>query len=140
MAYTQRLPKQFVRAELERFNSDSARLLLAEGVRTVCFAPLITRERVLGTIGVASLRDTAFPQEDVDLLSQVAAQVAIAVENALAFEQIAELKNKLAEEKLYLEDEIRTEYIFEEIIGESPLLNGAAQCRCKRSLQQARPC
>jgi formate hydrogenlyase transcriptional activator len=48
--------------------------------------------------------------------------VAIAVENALAFEQIAQLKNKLAEEKLYLEDEIRTEYIFEEIIGESPLL------------------
>ena len=44
------------------------------------------------------------------------------MENALAFEQIAELKNKLAEEKLYLEDEIRTEYIFEEIIGESPLL------------------
>ena len=100
----------------------SVRLLLAEGVRTVCFAPLITRERVLGTLGVASLQESAFPQQDMDLLAQVAAQVAIAVENALAFEQIAELKNRLAEEKLYLEDEIRTEYNFEEIVGESPLL------------------
>jgi formate hydrogenlyase transcriptional activator len=63
----------------------------------------------------------------VDLLSQVAAQVAIAVENALAFQEIAELKNKLAEEKLYLEDEIRTEYNFEEIIGESPALKALLQ-------------
>ncbi len=83
-AYLQRVPQRFVRADLGRFNSDSARLLLAEGVRTVCFVPLITRERVLGTIGVASLQESAFPQQDIDLLTQVAAQVAIAVENALA--------------------------------------------------------
>ena len=120
--HRQRLPQQFVRAELERFSSDSARPLRAEGVRTVCFAPLITREHVLGTIGILPACRIRLPAADIDLLAQVAAQVAIAVENALAFEQIAELKNKLAEEKLYLEDEIRTEYIFEEIIGESPLL------------------
>jgi formate hydrogenlyase transcriptional activator len=55
-------------------------------------------------------------------LGQVAQQVAIAVDNALAYRQIGELKDKLAEEKLYLEAEIRTEYIFEEIIGESAAL------------------
>ena len=121
-AFSNRSPQRFARAELERFDSDVARRLLAMGVQTVCCVPLITRERVLGTLNVASLRDSAFTQEDVDLLSQVAAQVAIAVENALAFEEIAELKNKLAEEKLYLEDEIRTEYNFEEIIGDSPAL------------------
>ena len=60
----------FVRADLERFSSDSARLLLAEGVRTACFVPLITRERVLGTIGVASLQESAFPQQDIDLLAK----------------------------------------------------------------------
>src|SRR5207245_3849950 len=106
----------------ERFDADITRRLIAEGVRVECCVPLITRERVLGTLNVASFRDSAFPQEDQDLLSQVGAQVAIAVENALAFQEIAELKNKLTEEKLYLEDEIRTEHNFEEIVGESPVL------------------
>jgi len=112
------------REELERYDSEIARLLLAEGIRSICCVPLVTRNRVLGALNVASFRDAAFTQEDADLLSQVAAQVAIAVENALAYREIAELKNKLDEEKLYLEDEIRTELNFEEIVGESsPLKN-----------------
>jgi len=110
------------RADLERYDSEIARLLLGEGVKSLCCVPLITRDRVLGALNVASLRDAAFTQEDVDLLGQVASQVAIAVENALAFGQIEELKNKLAEEKLYLEDEIRTEMNFEEIVGASTAL------------------
>jgi len=93
-----------------------------EGVRSVVSMPLITHDRALGTLSLASLRDGAFEQGDVDLLVQVAGQVAIAVENALAFQEIGELKNKLAQEKLYLEDEIRSEMNFEEIVGESPLL------------------
>ena len=121
-AFSARLPQRYTRADLERFDSDITRRLIAEGVRVECCVPLITRERVLGTLNVASFRDSAFPQEDQDLLSQVGAQVAIAVENALAFQEIAELKNKLTEEKLYLEGEIRTEHNFEEIVGESPVL------------------
>jgi formate hydrogenlyase transcriptional activator len=121
-AFAARLPQRYSRADLERFDSDITRRLIAEGVHAECCVPLITRERVLGTLNVASFRDSAFPPEDLDLLSQVAAQVAIAVENALAFQEIAELKNKLTEEKLYLEDEIRTEHNFEEIVGESPSL------------------
>jgi formate hydrogenlyase transcriptional activator len=121
-AFAARLPQRYTRVDLERFDSDITRRLIAEGVRVECCVPLITRERVLGTLNVASFRDSAFPQEDQDLLSQVGAQVAIAVENALAFQEIAELKNKLTEEKLYLEDEIRTEHDFEEIVGESPVL------------------
>lgn len=121
-AFAARLPLCYSHADLEKFDSDITRRLIAEGVRAECCVPLITRERVLGTLNVASFRDSAFPQEDLDLLTQVAAQVAIAVENALAFQEIAELKNKLTEEKLYLEDEIRTEHNFEEIVGESPAL------------------
>ena len=121
-AFSDRQPLLLNRAELERYDSEVARLLLAEGVRSICCVPLITRNRALGALNVASLRDGAFSQEDADLLSQVAAQVAIAVENALVFREIAELKNKLAEEKLYLEDEIRTELNFEDIVGESVLL------------------
>ena len=121
-AFTARVPQRYSRTDLERFDSDITRRLIAEGMRVECCIPLITREQALGTLNVASFRDSAFPQEDQDLLTQVAAQVAIAVENALAFQEIAELKNKLTEEKLYLEDEIRTEHNFEEIVGESPAL------------------
>ena len=121
-AFSTRSPQRYTRADLERFDSDITRRLIAEGVRAECCVPLITRERVLGTLNVASFRDSAFPQEDLDLLSQVGSQVAIAVENALAFQEIAELKNRLTEEKLYLEDEIRTEHNFEEIVGDSPVL------------------
>ncbi|MGH9593478.1 MAG: GAF domain-containing protein, partial [Bryobacteraceae bacterium] len=122
ICYTNRKAMLLRAQDLSTYNTRVSQLLLAEGVRTLCCVPLITRDRVLGTINVASLRDAAFTQQDLDLLTQVAAQVAIAVENALAYRQIAELKNKLAEEKLYLEDEIRTEMNFEEIVGESARL------------------
>ncbi|MFB3922696.1 MAG: sigma 54-interacting transcriptional regulator [Terriglobia bacterium] len=105
-----------------RFHADIARRFVDEGLKSACILPLISSNRALGTLSLASLREGAFTQEDVDLLTQVANQVAIAVENALAFLEIEELKNKLAEEKLYLEEEIRTEHNFEEIVGESMAL------------------
>jgi formate hydrogenlyase transcriptional activator len=109
-------------ANFGRFQADIARRFVEEGLKSACIVPLVTSNRALGTLSLASLREGAFTQEDVDLLTQVANQVAIAVENALAYQEIAELKNKLAEEKLYLEEEIRTEHNFEEIIGESVAL------------------
>ncbi len=121
-AFVSRRPVLFTRVDLIGFASDTARRLAGEGLSSGVSLPLVSRDRVLGTLNVASLREGAFTQEDVDLLSQVANQVALAVENALAFRQIAELRDKIAEEKLYLEDEIRTEYNFEEIVGESASL------------------
>jgi formate hydrogenlyase transcriptional activator len=109
-------------ANLDRYEPSVSGLFIAEGLRSGCIVPLITANRTLGTLSLSSLRASAFTQEDVDLLMRVANQVAIAIENALAYREIAELKNKLAEEKLYLEEEIRTEYTFEEIVGESPAL------------------
>ena len=101
--------------------------MLAEGVRCACWLPLITRNAVLGTLSIASLHEHAFREEDVQLLSQVASQVAIALENALAFREIGQLKDKLAREKLYLEEEIHSEYNFEEIVGESRALQTVLQ-------------
>ncbi len=75
---------------------------------------------MLGTLNVGSMKEKAFAPPDVDFLTQVAAQAAIAIENATAFQEIAQLKDQLAEEKLYLEDEIRTEQNFGEIIGDDP--------------------
>src|SRR3989441_6191501 len=115
-------PALFDEDDLKRLQSDVARLLLAEGVKSGCCVPLKSHNRLLGTLNIASLHPGAFSQDEVDLLAQVANQIAIAVENALAFREIDDLKKKLAEEKLYLEDEIRTEYNFEEIIGESSAL------------------
>src|SRR5258705_4208531 len=77
-------------------------------VGTVCVLPLVSRGRALGTFGVAKYQDNAFTG-DIELLTQIGNQIAIAVENALAFGQIRELKDQLSREKLYLEDEIRTE-------------------------------
>jgi formate hydrogenlyase transcriptional activator len=118
-AFTTRQPLLLNRRELQESYPELARLALAEGLRSGCCLPLLTRNRALGTLNVASLGEGAFSQEDLDFLNRVAVQIAIAVENALAYTSIEEQKKKLAEEKLYLEDEIRTEYSFEEMIGQS---------------------
>jgi formate hydrogenlyase transcriptional activator len=93
-----------------------------EGLKSFCFLPLISRNRAIGTLVLARLRDDAFSQADIGFLSQVANQIALAVENALAYREIRELKEQLSKEKLYLEDEIRTEMNFAQIIGNSASL------------------
>jgi formate hydrogenlyase transcriptional activator len=90
-------------------------------VGTVCVLPLVSRGRVLGTFGVIKYQDNAFAG-DIEFLTQIGNQVAIAVENAVAFGQVRELKDQLSKEKLYLEDEIRTEMNFAQIIGNSSSL------------------
>jgi formate hydrogenlyase transcriptional activator len=93
-----------------------------EGLQSGCFLPLISRQRVLGVLQLARLQAQAFAQDDVEFLSQVANQIAIAVENALDYRHVTESRERLATAKLYLEDEIRTVHQFEEIIGESAAL------------------
>jgi formate hydrogenlyase transcriptional activator len=95
---------------------------LGEGLESGCTLPLISRNRVLGTLNLARLQKNAFTQSDIEFLTQVCNQIAIAVENALAYGEITNLKEKLAQEKLYLEEEIRSEFNFEEIVGESTAL------------------
>jgi formate hydrogenlyase transcriptional activator len=97
------------------------------GLASGCASPLIFRGRVLGVLGIKSSRPHAFSKDDAELFEQVANQVAIAVENALAYNEIETLKNKLEKEKLYLEEEIRSEYNFEEIVGSSSVLKRALQ-------------
>jgi formate hydrogenlyase transcriptional activator len=94
----------------------------AEGVKSMCHLPLIGRERVLGVLSLARDRESAFGGEDAGFLGQVANQIALAVENAIAYGEIASLKDKLAQEVVYLQDEIRTELKFEEIVGNSDVL------------------
>jgi formate hydrogenlyase transcriptional activator len=92
------------------------------GMLSVCNLPLTTARRRLGALGFLSRQAHAYDGADLDFLGLVANQVAVAVENALAFECIEKLKEKLTQEKVYLEEEIRTEHNFDEIVGESTSL------------------
>jgi formate hydrogenlyase transcriptional activator len=92
------------------------------GANSVCILPLTTARHRLGTLVFASKEQAAYDDADLDFLQRLARQVAVAFENALAFDCIAALKEKLEKEKVYLEEEIRTEHNFEEIVGESSAL------------------
>jgi formate hydrogenlyase transcriptional activator len=130
IAYSTGAPAVFTEQNLIDLATESkiAQHLLAEGVKSFCSIPLQSHDRVLGTLNIGRLHEDAFNNEDVELLSQVAQQIAIGVDNGLAYREIAELKEKLNEEKLYLEREIRSEHNFEEIVGDSrPLKDVLAQ-------------
>ncbi len=111
--------------ELDQFPAELVKKLRADGLTAVCCVPLISKGEAFGSLNLASKRVDAFTDKDAELLGQVGMQVAIAVKNALAFKEIDALKDKLAVEKLYLEEEIRSEFNFEEIIGESAALRNA---------------
>lgn len=98
-----------------------------EGLKSGCFLPLISKGRVLGVLALSRFAPTPFSDPEIDFASKIARQLAIAVDNALAYKEIAELKEKLAQEKLYLEDEIRGEMDFEGIVGQSSALRHVLQ-------------
>ena len=123
-AITTGKPILITRADISQFGSDIAGRILNEGLKSAYCLPLISHGRPLGTLVVASLVEENFPERDAELLRHIANQIAIAVENALAFRRMADRAKTLREEKLYLQDEVRTEYNFEEIIGASATLRG----------------
>jgi formate hydrogenlyase transcriptional activator len=87
--------------------------------KSACLAPLISHGRKLGIAGVSSTQVERFTDEDLELFSQISGQIALAVENSLQYREIEALKNMLTGEKLYLEEEIKTQYNFAEIVGQS---------------------
>jgi formate hydrogenlyase transcriptional activator len=106
---------------------DANVLAVAEGFQALCDVPLISRNRTLGVLCLGRLHDRPFTADEIGFVRQVAVQVAIAVENALAYRQIAELKDKLAQEKVYLEDEIRSQMNFDSMVGRSTALRKVLQ-------------
>jgi formate hydrogenlyase transcriptional activator len=121
------IARVFRTGEMVSATDDLDPMIRAEGVQSLCHIPLISRNRTLGVLGLARLDPIAFSARDLDFLKLVANQVAIAVENALAYDEIAELKDRLAQEKVYLEDEIRSELNFDEIVGRSSALRSVLQ-------------
>lgn len=121
IAMSTRKPVVFGEQDLKNLclESPGAQQLIAEEIRAFCAVPLMSHERVLGALNVGRRTDDQFSAEDIELLCEVAKQIAIAVENAQAYRQISELKDRLAKEKLYLEEEVRTDHNFGEIVGAS---------------------
>ena len=107
---------------LTEFPAEIIKRGAAAGLKSGCAVPLISHGRALGTLSVVSRRAEAFSDDDAKLFSWIGAQVALAAANSMAYQEISSLRDKLAKEKLYLEEEIQTEYNFEEIVGDSRAL------------------
>jgi formate hydrogenlyase transcriptional activator len=118
-AFNNRKPLVLDELDQQKFPNESTLWLLKEGIKSACWLPLIRGERCFGALCIGNRRPRSIPPQQFSLLTDIANQVAVAVENALAFQQIRELQDKLAKEKSYLEDEIRAEYDYEEMVGRS---------------------
>jgi formate hydrogenlyase transcriptional activator len=111
------------RDQLASSDSPLFRQLLEAGVESVCFLPLIApRKGTLGTLNLGRKQDNAFDTQDIPFLQQVAAQIAVALDNAAVYRENKKLTEKLSKEKLYLEEEVRSAHNFDELVGESPAL------------------
>ncbi|MFQ5596713.1 MAG: sigma 54-interacting transcriptional regulator [Nitrospiria bacterium] len=93
-----------------------------EGLRSILNLPMISRGALIGTLNVSSKKPARFSKAEIELLSLIADQCAIAIDNARAYEEIKQLKDRLSRENIYLQDEIKTAYHFDEIVGKSPAL------------------
>jgi formate hydrogenlyase transcriptional activator len=118
-AFRTRGPVLLERIQNSPYAKESVRYLTELGMLSGCWVPLIHRGDAIGTLAVASRLEGAFVQRDAEMLAQVAGLVAVAVNNAITFRQIAELRDRLSLEKQYLEEEINLEKQFDDIVGES---------------------
>jgi len=115
--------RPILRRDLEKEQQyPNDRRLVAEGLKADCLVPLIVGGRSIGTLNVGSMSRNQYSEADMELLQEVGNQVALAVENMQSYEEIAALKARLEKENVYLQEEIRTEHNFEEIVGNSPAL------------------
>jgi formate hydrogenlyase transcriptional activator len=119
--FTNRQP--LLRRDLQReWRYPAEEQALADGVRSYVIVPLVARDTAVGTLAVASRQAGQYDDDDVSFLQSAASQVALAVENMKAFEEIASLKARLERENAYLQEEIHAEHNFAEMVGSSPAL------------------
>ena len=109
----------FAQTDLDGFPEPIPGIFRAEGIVALCIAPLVSRDRVMGTLNFGSRSRDTFTPDTQALLSRVSAQVAVALDNTFAYQEIQALKDTLAEEKLYLQEEIGKDFGLE-MVGQSP--------------------
>jgi formate hydrogenlyase transcriptional activator len=117
-----RTPEIRSQQDIEKLPPAVLERLKAESIVALADAPLGTSNGPFGFISMGSKRHNKFGQEDLDILSQISAQISLALDNALAYGRLRASRNRLEDERLYLESEIRAEYNFEDLVGKSPAL------------------
>src|SRR5271166_506395 len=122
-----RQPELWTHTELQALPAVIRDSYSSEGIEAMVIAPLRAPNRPLGVITLGSKRAGYFRPDDLDLLGQIATQISLALDNALAYEKLNASRNQIEEERLYLESEIRAEYNFEDIVGKSAALRKALQ-------------
>jgi formate hydrogenlyase transcriptional activator len=118
-AFRTREPIVVGNMEAASYAPETMRHLTTLGMKSGCWVPLIHRDEVIGTMMVASRLESAFSEAETEMLIEMADRVAMAVNNALAYKQIQELRDRLGQEKKYLEEEINLEKRFDDVVGES---------------------
>lgn len=126
-AISKRRPVVVNDIDLAKFTPEIRNILADHGIRTMCCVPLFTPNSTLGILNLTRMEANAFTHDDVQLLCQVAGQIAIALENALVYQEVTKLKENLATEKLYLEEEIRLDKNLTEMVGEGPALQAVVK-------------
>ncbi len=93
-----------------------------EGMESLCALPLLREERSFGALFFMSTQRGAYQKIQVELLERVASAVAVAVDHCFAYEEVAQLRDRLAAENSYLQEEIRREHNFADMVGRSPAI------------------
>ena len=106
--------------DIDRYPSPDFRRFVALGFKSACELPLMARDRIIGTLALLRMTDQVWTPDDVEFLVQVANQIAMTVSNSLTFRELAEMKERLATEKLYLEDEICLDQNIGNMVGQGP--------------------
>jgi formate hydrogenlyase transcriptional activator len=120
--YVLRAGKPWAGTREQAYANFQTELLRQEQFATACMLPLSSHNRVVGTLGLVRVKHNPYGHDELDFLTGVCSQIALALENARARQEISALKDKLTQEKLYLEEAIRSEMNFDQIVGDSPAL------------------
>lgn len=126
-AMRSRTPRLWTHSDFAELPSEVARRLKFGGIRSLLTSSLVSPRGVIGVLVLGSRRSNPFSQEDCDLVMQLSTQIGLALDNALAYGRVSASRNRLEEERLYLESEIRSEYNFEDIVGKSATLKAVLE-------------
>ncbi len=107
---------------IRQVNAQIKHHLEAAGIRSLCCVPMLSRGETLGCLSFGSLEEGHFTPEETRLLGQIGVQLAIALDNALVYRDLQVVKDKLAEEKHFLQEEVESDFATREIVGKSPAL------------------
>jgi formate hydrogenlyase transcriptional activator len=107
---------------LAEMDADGDPKWVTAGFKHSCVLPLVSRDQTLGILAMGKREDIGYTEDEIKFLRLVSSQVAMAVDKTTVCGELRKLKDDFGEEKLCLEDEIRTELNFEEIVGRSVAL------------------